>query len=235
MGDYLQGDVVRMVLDAGPMVKAIMGILLVFSLACWSIAFAKYRQFSAASNESKRFLDLFWNGKTLAAVFHETSKLESSPLARAFRAGYNEMNKLSQLRAAEDGPAPDLAGLDNVQRALGKTGRAELGRLSGALGFLATAGNTAPFIGLFGTVWGIMSSFRGIGLSGTANLATVAPGISEALIATAAGLATAIPAVAFYNYYLNRLHFLEDELDGFSVEFMNLIRRDALRRLPKEA
>ncbi len=231
----MQGDLVRMVLDASPMVKFIMTVLLIFSVACWAIIFAKFRQFSGARAESKQFLDLFWRSKTLAAVFQESKGLRNSPLAHVFRAGYGELNKLSQLRGGEgDIQVPDLAALENVHRALGKTGRSEIARFSGSLGFLATAGNTAPFIGLFGTVWGIMNSFRGIGLTGSANLAAVAPGISEALIATAAGLATAIPAVAFYNYYLNRLRLLEEEMEGFSVELINLVRRDSLRRTPKE-
>ncbi len=235
MGGYLQGDLVRMVIDASPMVKFIMVILVVFSVSCWAIVFTKYRQFATAGTESKQFLDLFWKSKTLAAVFQESKELSNSPLAQVFRAGYGELSKLNQLRGADEGLAPDLAGLDNLHRALGKMGRSEVARLSGSLGFLATAGNTAPFIGLFGTVWGIMNSFRGIGVTGSASLAAVAPGISEALIATAAGLATAIPAVAFYNYYLNRLRFIEDEMEGFSAELINLVRRDALRRPAKDA
>jgi biopolymer transport protein TolQ len=230
MGGYLQGNVVRMVLDAGPMVKVIMTILVVFSVACWAIIISKWREFGAAAVESKQFLDLFWRSKSLAAVYQETKGLRHSPLAQIFRAGYGELNKLAQVRGGEAEALPDSAGLDNLNRALGKTGRSEVARLSGTLGFLATAGNTAPFIGLFGTVWGIMNSFHGIGLTGSASLAAVAPGISEALIATAAGLATAIPAVAFYNYYLNRLRLLEDEMEGFSAELINLVRRDSLRR-----
>jgi biopolymer transport protein TolQ len=235
MGGYLQGDVVRMVLDAGAMVKFIMAILLLFSVSCWAIIFSKYRQFASAGTESRQFLDLFWKSKTLAAVFQETKGLVNSPLVHVFRAGYSELNKLAQCRVGEaEGLGPDLAGMENFHRALGKSMRSEISKLSGALGFLATAGNTAPFIGLFGTVWGIMSSFRGIGATGSASLAAVAPGISEALIATAAGLATAIPAVAFYNYYLNRIRLIEDEMEGFSAELINLVRRDALRRAVKE-
>ena len=231
MGGYLQGDMVRMVLDAGPMVKFIMGILLVFSVACWAIVLLKYRQFSSAGAESKLFLALFWKGKTLSTLFQETKELRNSPLAGVFRAGYGELNRLSQMRGGDtDGLPPDLSGLDNLDTAISKTGRGEIARLSGALGFLATAGNTSPFIGLFGTVWGIMASFRNIGHTGSASLAAVAPGISEALIATAAGLATAIPAVAFYNYYLNRLRHVEEETAGFSAEMINLVRRNALRR-----
>jgi len=235
MGSYLQGGVLHMVLGASPMVKFIMALLLVFSVACWAIIFTKYREFSAAASESKQFLDLFWKSKSLAGVYQETKSLRNSHLAQVFRAGYGELNKLGQLRGPEaDSAVADLVGLDNLNRTLGKTGRSEVTRLSGTVGFLATAGNTAPFIGLFGTVWGIMGSFHSIGLTGSASLAAVAPGISEALIATAAGLATAIPAVAFYNYYLSRLRLFEDEMEGFSAELINLVRRDALRRTAKE-
>lgn len=230
MGAHLQGDVIRMVLDAGPMVKLVMVILVAFSVACWAIIIAKYREFTAARTESKQFLDLFWRSKSLSSLYQETKGLRNSPLAQVFRAGYGELTKLAQVRGGEAEAAGDPAGLDNLHRALGKTGRSEVVRLSGTLGFLATAGNTAPFIGLFGTVWGIMNSFHGIGLTGSASLAAVAPGISEALIATAAGLATAIPAVAFYNYYLNRVRLFEEEMEGFSAELINLVRRDSLRR-----
>ena len=227
MGGYLQGGVIQMVINASPMVKLVMAILLIFSVTCWAIIFTKYREFAAAAVESRQFLDLFWKSKSLASVYQESKGLRNSSLVHVFRAGYGELTKLSQLR---EGEGESLVGLDNLHRALGKTGRSEVSRLSGALGFLATAGNTAPFIGLFGTVWGIMNSFHGIGLTGSASLAAVAPGISEALIATAAGLATAIPAVAFYNYYLNRLRQVEDEMEGFSAELINLVRRDSLRR-----
>jgi len=119
---------------------------------------------------------------------------------------------------------------DNVKRALRRAVNMELTGLGKALPFLATTGNTTPFIGLFGTVWGIMNAFRGIGLKGSASLAVVAPGISEALIATAAGLAAAIPAVVAFNYFNNKVHILESEMQNFSADFLNLVERDLMRR-----
>ncbi len=122
-----------------------------------------------------------------------------------------------------------FAGIDNVKRALRRSINTEITRMTQMVPFLATTGNTTPFIGLFGTVWGIMNSFRGIGLKGSASLATVAPGISEALVATAAGLAAAIPAVIAFNYFMQKIRTIETELQSFSADFLNIIERDILR------
>ena len=124
-----------------------------------------------------------------------------------------------------------LATLDNVKRAMRKANVMEIDRLGRSLPFLATTGSATPFIGLFGTVWGIMTSFHDIGLRGSASLAVVAPGISEALVATAAGLAVAIPAVIFYNFYSNKLGEFESDIEYFSTDFLNLIERDFLTRV----
>ena len=161
------------------------------------------------------------------------------PLAEVFRAGYIELSKLS--KTTQDSgrkPNPDditsmsteLGGIDNVSRALRQAVISETTKLEKTLPFLATTGNTSPFIGLFGTVWGIMNAFKGIGVKGSASLAVVAPGISEALIATAAGLAAAIPAVVAYNYYLNRVRILVSDMDNFSSEFLNIVERHFLKK-----
>jgi len=151
-----------------------------------------------------------------------------------FRAGYTELGKLAKSRKessqASDNPGSDkltmeVRGIANVERALNRASDSESSKLESFLSFLATTGNASPFIGLFGTVWGIMNAFRGIGTKGTATLAVVAPGISEALIATAAGLAVAIPAVIFYNYYLNKVKVISLETDDFVSEFLNIIER----------
>jgi biopolymer transport protein TolQ len=152
-------------------------------------------------------------------------------LAEIFRSGYLELQQMQQGSgpgAESRGPddaAVQVYGLGAVKRALDQAATAELTRLEKNLGFLATTGSTAPFIGLFGTVWGIMNSFRDIGQQGTANLATVAPGIAEALIATAFGLLAAIPAVVLYNYFLGRIKMLTAEMDNFSSELLNIIER----------
>jgi biopolymer transport protein TolQ len=122
-----------------------------------------------------------------------------------------------------------FTGTDNIKRALRRAIATEMTRMSQMVPFLATTGNTAPFIGLFGTVWGIMNSFHGIGLKGSANLAVVAPGISEALVATAAGLAAAIPAVIAFNFFMSKIRVVESELQSFSADFLNIIERDILR------
>jgi biopolymer transport protein TolQ len=161
--------------------------------------------------------------------------LENSPLAEIFRSGYLELQQMQQQDAGADGdprtsdasttPSLNLYGLGAIKRALDQATTAELTRLEKNLGFLATTGSIAPFIGLFGTVWGIMNSFRDIGRQGSANLATVAPGIAEALIATAFGLLAAIPAVVLYNYFLGRIKMLTAEMDNFSSELLNIIER----------
>ena len=140
---------------------------------------------------------------------------------------------MKELPANVEGTAPltmELKGIDNVERALNRTGNAEVSKLESALSFLATTGSVCPFIGLFGTVWGIMDTFRGIGAKGSATLAVVAPGISEALVATAAGLAAAIPAVVFYNYFQNNIKNIAMEMDRFSSELLNILERQNMIR-----
>jgi biopolymer transport protein TolQ len=151
-----------------------------------------------------------------------------------FQAGYTELVKLTKVikesTSFKETDEPSLSslemkGIDNVERAFNRACNSEAKKLEGTLGFLATTGSASPFIGLFGTVWGIMDTFRGIGTRGSATLAVVAPGISEALIATAAGLAAAIPAVIFYNYYLNAIKNISTEMDNFASEVLNIIER----------
>jgi biopolymer transport protein TolQ len=232
-------DIIPLILNAGPVVKGVMLVLLFFSVTCWGIIFAKLIQLSRARKQTGEFLDLFWGARNLSTAFHETRHLEASPVATIFRLGYIELGKLMQTQAGgESGDRDPLgtiavrgAGLENVNRSLRRAMNSESGRLSRAITFLATTGNTAPFIGLFGTVWGIMTSFRGIGLKGSASLAVVAPGISEALVATAVGLAAAIPAVVAYNYFLTKVRILETEMGNFIHDFLNINERDQMRRV----
>ena len=230
--------IVQMVLHSGPMVRFVLLLLLFFSMASWSIIFTKYRFMRKARKESAYFLDLFWNRRGLAEAFAASKRLRNSPIARVFRVAYVELKKVNKSRSStadgEKGQGAtlnqDMVAVDNIRRALRRAVNVELTGLSKTLPFLATTGNTTPFIGLFGTVWGILNSFRGIGLRGSASLAIVAPGISEALIATAAGLAAAIPAVVAYNYFTNKVSILESEMHSFSADFLNLIERDLMRR-----
>lgn len=233
-----RGSVVDLILYSGPVVKVVLVILLFFSIFSWAIIFAKMRLIRQADKESRLFLRTFWEGKQLASIFGDSKKLRHSPTAEVFRSGYVELTKLSQAKANPDSSRKvsdpttlsiDLSGTENISRAMHQAATTELTKLERGLGFLATTGSTTPFIGLFGTVWGIMDAFRGIGLRGSATLAVVAPGISEALIATAAGLAAAIPAVVAYNYYINRIKVLSADMDNFSSEFLNIVERHFLK------
>jgi biopolymer transport protein TolQ len=224
-----------MIMHAGPMVKFVMLLLLAFSLGSWTIIIMKYRIFKKVREESAVFIDTFWKSKNLADAYKTAQEIKSSPEAVIFTLGFNELQKLGRTKAAkqmgEETLEMQLAGMDNLKRTLRKAEDQEVVRLSRSLSFLATTGSATPFIGLFGTVWGIMTSFQEIGMRGSASLAVVAPGISEALVATAAGLAVAIPAVVFYNYYNNELTNIENDMQGFSADFLNLVERDFLSRV----
>ncbi|NVM21064.1 MAG: protein TolQ [Desulfobacterales bacterium] len=227
-----------MILHSGPMVRLVLFLLLGFSITSWAIIFSKYRFMRRAWKESAYFLDLFWDGRGLTDAFAVSKRLRYCPVARVFRVAYVELKKVNSPRpsTADDEKTEGIAlhqdkvALDNIKRALRRAVNTELTGLNKAIPFLATTGNTTPFIGLFGTVWGIMNAFRGIGLRGSANLAVVAPGISEALIATAAGLAAAIPAVVAYNYFANKVSVLESEMHSFCADFLNLIERELMTR-----
>lgn len=236
-----QIDIVNMIRNAGPVVQFVMLLLLFFSIMSWAIILIKYRYIRRAYKESAEFTDFFWKSRDLSNAFAKAKQLPGSPVARIFRIGYVELKKLSQsatpVSPAVNQPAGSknmsldnrFTGTDNIKRALRRAITTEMTRMSQMVPFLATTGNTAPFIGLFGTVWGIMHSFAGIGQKGSANLAVVAPGISEALVATAAGLAAAIPAVIAFNFFMNRISVVESELQSFSADFLNIIERDILR------
>jgi len=238
MGGQFHGSLLNMILDAGLMVQLVLILLFVFSIVSWAIIFLKYRTIRKVKQENELFLDAYMRSSKLAEIFPEAKKYATSTLAAVFRAGYGELVKLTKARREltggreEEGglAALELRGVDNVERALNRAASEESSKLEMALGFLATTGSASPFIGLFGTVWGIMDTFKGIGLRGSATLAVVAPGISEALIATAAGLAAAIPAVIFYNYYLQRIKAMTAEMDNFSGEFLNIIERYQVKK-----
>ena len=216
-----------LVLQAGPVVKLVLLILLYFSLVSWGIIFYKFKTIQQAIRESERFLDFFWEKKRFDIIGQGIKDFTQTPLAILFREGYHELLQLKKQNRSEVARemSADLGGLGNVSRALRRASTQETHRLEKYLTFLATTGSTAPFIGLFGTVWGIMDAFHGIGQTGSASLAVVAPGISEALVATAIGLAAAIPAVMGYNHFLNKVNVLVGEMDNFSQEFLNIVER----------
>lgn len=222
-----------MMAGAGLMVKLVMITLLIFSVVSWWIIIMKQMLFKRAHNASEEFLTRFWESKTLNDAYQSAKEYTLSPEAAVFVSGFNELRKISAARSNEANPENlqmQLATMENLKRAVRKAQIIESDRLQQSLAFLATTGSATPFIGLFGTVWGILTSFQEIGIRGSASLSVVAPGISEALVATAAGLAVAIPAVVFYNFYSNKLLVFESDIDNFSSDFLNLIERDILSK-----
>lgn len=210
-----------LILGAGPVVKLVLAVLVYFSIVSWAIIFYKFLVVQRAARDSERFLAFFWAKKRLDVVGQSVGDFPHSPLAVLFREGYQEL--LRGQKGGDEEPS-DFRAADNVARALRRATTSETQRLERYLTFLATTGSTAPFIGLFGTVWGIMDSFRSIGATGSASLAVVAPGISEALVATAIGLVAAIPAVMGYNHFINKVNILTGEMDNFSQEFLNIVQ-----------
>ena len=223
---------------AGPVVLGVLYLLLLFSIVSWGIMLYKARQIRQARRDSKRFSDVFWELQDLPAVHAAALELRGSPLAQIFRAGYQELVRLTRSGTpvqtdAEDGTGQRKAwgedrGIDTVERALRRAVREQVTHLERALTFLATTASTAPFIGLFGTVWGIMNAFRGLSLTRTSTIQAVAPGIAEALVATAIGLAAAIPSVVAYNHFSRRVRVLTTDMENFSSEFLNIAERHFL-------
>ncbi len=233
LGGQFHGSLFSMIVNAGVMVQFVLLLLLFFSVVSWAIIFMKYRSMKKVKKENDLFLDVYMKSNKLSDIFPESKKYKHSSIAEVFQAGYTELVKITKVMRGsptvketdESLPSLEMKGIDNVERALNRACSAEATKLESTLSFLATTGSASPFIGLFGTVWGIMDTFRGIGTRGSATLAVVAPGISEALIATAAGLAAAIPAVIFYNYYLNKVKDMSGEMDNFASEVLNIIER----------
>jgi biopolymer transport protein TolQ len=219
---------VALFLNAGIIVKLVMVLLAFFSVVSWAIILFKFFQVQRAKSESERFMDLFWKSKRFDAIATQVDRFGNSPLTVLFNEGYGELKKVVDNNAKSEGGAfsTDLGGVENVSRALRRATNLEITRLEKYLTFLATTGSTSPFIGLFGTVWGIMTAFEGIGRTGSASLAVVAPGIAEALIATAIGLVAAIPAVMAYNHFQHKIRVLINEMDSFSTEFLNIVQRN---------
>ena len=216
------------VLLAGPIVKFVLFLLIVFSVVSWAIIFYKFRLFKGIERNQAEFVKMFAEGKSLSGLFDQAEKSARTPLTEVFRTGYLELMRIQRSRPgdAPQGGRPGQVPLDNVERAMRKAANEEIALMETYLPFLATTGSATPFIGLFGTVWGIMNAFSGIAATGSATLATVAPGIAEALIATAAGLAAAIPSVMAYNFFLNRVRAIATRIDSFSIEFVNFLERN---------
>lgn len=212
----------------GPVVLAVFAILIFFSVVSWAIIFYKLFQIHKANSESIRFMDFFWKTKSFDTIAAQADRFSSSPLVMLFNEGYSELKQVMDTagRQEQAGVSTDLGDIENVSRALRRATNQEINRLEKYTTFLATTGSASPFIGLFGTVWGIMVAFEGIGRTGSASLAVVAPGISEALRATAIGLIAAIPAVMAYNHFQHKIRVLVKEMDSFSTEFLNIVQRN---------
>ena len=231
-GEVVNTDIVHLVMDASPTAKVVLAILLFFSAISWGIILYKLWQFNRAERQTATFLDVFRKSSKFSEVQAVCQTLADSPLVGLFRAGYTELNaqlrstSLPDAKPAASAVRPTLKSLDAVDRALLRANTVELTKLERRVPFLATTASITPFIGLFGTVWGIMTSFQGIGAAGSSSLGVVAPGIAEALIATAAGLFAAIPAVYFYNHFTNRVKHFAGDMDDFSLEFLNIAERN---------
>ena len=212
----------ELIANAGLVVKLVLLILVYFSVTSWAIIIYKTLVIQRATRDSARFLDFFWAKRRFDAISQGLDDFRHSPLAVLFRDVHQE---LLQSRRGDDVLDADLGEQERVARVLRRATTSETHRLEKYLAFLATTGSAAPFIGLFGTVRGIMDAFHGIGKSGSASLAVVAPGISEALVATAIGLVAAIPAVIAYNHFLNKVNVLIGEMDNFCQEMLNVVQR----------
>jgi biopolymer transport protein TolQ len=228
-----QEGLVSMVTGSGPVVQAVLYLLIVFSIGSWGIIFYKLRQVRVARRQSLRFTEIFWDTKNLTTIHTASQELKESPLAQVFRAGYQELVRLTRAKRqnnpGEGGLTTELGGIENVERAMKRAASQEITRLERALTFLATTASATPFIGLFGTVWGIMTAFRGLSVTQSSSIQAVAPGIAEALIATATGLVAAIPAVIAYNHFARQIRVLSSEMENFSSEFLNIAERHFLK------
>ena len=215
-----------LVTDASPVVKGVMALLAVMSVFCWYIIGYKYLYVRRAARETELFTDSFWRSRDIEHIYKAAQGLRNSPVSAMFLAGYSELAKLSSDQTPGRDREADLA---NIQRALRKAQTSEMTKLETMIPFLATTGASAPFIGLFGTVWGILVSFRSFASLEQVTIKTVGPHIAEALLATAIGLVAAIPAVMAYNYFVRRIRVQISAMETFEHDYLNIIRRHFLK------
>jgi biopolymer transport protein TolQ len=217
-------DALSLIWQASWIVQLVILLLVLLSVVSWTIIAFKWRELRRAEQDSEAFLEVYHEG-SLDAAYEAARDLDRSPLASVFMAAYGEMHRMARFSGKTGPGALEQAHVDALSRQIGWTGSREGLRLESGLSFLATTGSAAPFIGLFGTVIGIINAFQGIGRAGSASLAVVAPGIAEALIATAIGLFAAIPATIFYNYFVGELRGLAASIDLFAREYEGDLRR----------
>lgn len=204
---------------------AVLVLLMAVSAFSWALIIMKQLQLSRARTQSVTFLDAFWKASRLEAIYQAAQTLDASPLSKVFKAGYEELSKLAQSKGGDAAMAERLGGIENVERALTRASTSELTELEGKVSFLGTVGSVAPFVGLFGTVMGILNAFNEIADKGNATLSTVAAPVGNALFATAAGLFAAIPAVVAYNSFVSRIRVFDTEMANFSSDFLNIVKR----------
>jgi biopolymer transport protein TolQ len=215
------------IMHASLVVQLTLILLILLSLACWTVAFSKWKMFRRLRAMNEKFITKFWKVSSLDSLYEDIDEYQGSPLAEMFKSTYVEMKKIADAPSLKQDANTSLLGhVDNLERVLRRTMETEMADMESRLSLMATTGSTGPFIGLFGTVWGIMGSFQKIGATGSASLAVVAPGISEALIATAIGLAVAIPAVSLYNHFVSQIKRQEIEMSNFSTDFLNIVKRN---------
>ncbi len=219
-----QAGVFELISQSGLVAKIVLTLLLGVSVFCWSIILLKWRVLSRALTQNEQFLNVFWKGQNIEEIFAKSERFSGSPVATVFKSGVKELKKVTS--DGISGGASEK--VDNIYRALLRTSTSEVSVLESHLGWLATTASAAPFVGLFGTVWGIMNSFQSIGATGAANLAVVGPGISEALITTATGIAAAIPAVVAYNHFAGQIKRVAVDMECFSQDFINILQRSVL-------
>jgi biopolymer transport protein TolQ len=222
-------DIVSLIVHASSVAKGTLALLALMSIVSWFVIGTKWLYLARAYRRSVAFVESFWRTQRLDDVWKASENSPPSPVSEVFRAGFVELAKLRKRRteAGGDAAAPEthIGDIESIERALSRARTMAVTEMENKVPFLATTASSAPFIGLFGTVWGIMNSFRNIGAKGAANLATVAPGIAEALVATAIGLVAAIPAVMGYNYLSRRIRVISAEMETFTNDFLNIIRR----------
>ncbi len=214
----------HIIANADPMVKLVLILLLLFSMLSWAIIVFKAIVLLRARRSSERFLEFFWNSSSFDEVLAACGQFGGASVADVFKAGYSEMKKVQE-RKGKEGPTHHLSTVDVVGRAMRRETSVQVSALERLVPFLATVGSASPFIGLFGTVWGIMRAFQTIGISGETSLQAVGGPISEALIATALGLFAAIPAVMAYNFFVGKVRAVGQAMDNFTYDFLNIVER----------
>ncbi len=221
-------NVIDLIFNSGPVVQLVLLVLAVASVLTWGIVIAKFFTFQKAKLQTDKFFKIFWTSRNLEEISRTTKPLSTSPVTNVFSSGYTELTKVLEGHSEEDELQSDFGEVEEIERALKQAKAKEMTRLETGTTFLATTASAAPFVGLFGTVWGVMNAFIGLSTVKTTSIQAVAPGISEALIATAVGLAAAIPATVAFNYFNQQIRVFSRRMDMFAAEFLNIANRHFL-------